>query len=591
MKMGIDVSGLPLVPITPEMMMEPSGVASAVAVSTWATDLQNALILAGGLCYFAYERRPRGSARKDLLEVRRSTVSNANMGVFAKEYICEGTLLGVFPGYFVNVEDALKSKESDAARASAKKYMWALSEEEVLDPTNSAGTLDLEINYAFGLFKVDTTLARINEPPPKGDVNVYTRSRGSFIEVIAERDIFSNEELFMDYGQAFDRSDYDKEQKAADAKNKLQRKLDEEEMLTLQPITYSDESDSFGGIDGGEKKKRPVVDQDTALPDGFLSKLAKQDSKLSKAGILTPEEGANIFAELGTRGLTASEEDRELIDSLKGKIKAGGSSSSNSGVSSSDRGAEMGMGKQQGKSFMDSLLGGPSPSSKAKTGGGGILTPDDALNMFGGSDKVVGGGGAGVGGGESDEDEDLMASLMSQIGKNGKDNMQDIPDLTDALGFGSATKKSASTSSGSSSSSSSSSGTPETRTLLSKEEAADLQKRIDDLSDEQLEAVFAKMRVALGEKAKQQLGSAIEEKKSTMGAKKMPRAEVADEAIRKKYNQELSAIEDELEKIYSDPLGVWQELMKNPDKYSNALENNEEEGDTGGALSNDKPLQ
>ena len=51
------------------------------------------------------------------------------------------------------------------------------------------------------------------------------------------------------------------------------------------------------------------------------------------------------------------------------------------------------------------------------------------------------------------------------------------------------------------------------------------------------------------------------------GLKQMPRAAVVDPEIRKKYGKELDAIEDELEKIYSDPLGVWQELMANPDKF------------------------
>lgn len=49
--------------------------------------------------------------------------------------------------------------------------------------------------------------------------------------------------------------------------------------------------------------------------------------------------------------------------------------------------------------------------------------------------------------------------------------------------------------------------------------------------------------------------------------KKMPRAPAVDPEMRKKYGKELEAIENELEKIYSDPLGVWQELMANPEKF------------------------
>lgn len=41
----------------------------------------------------------------------------------------------------------------------------------------------------------------------------------------------------------------------------------------------------------------------------------------------------------------------------------------------------------------------------------------------------------------------------------------------------------------------------------------------------------------------------------------MPRAPSVDSNIRQKYGKELDAIEDELENIYNDPLGVWQEMF------------------------------
>jgi hypothetical protein len=34
-----------------------------------------------------------------------------------------------------------------------------------------------------------------------------------------------------------------------------------------------------------------------------------------------------------------------------------------------------------------------------------------------------------------------------------------------------------------------------------------------------------------------------------------------------RYDRELDAIENELEKIYNDPLGVWQELITNPEAF------------------------
>ena len=48
--------------------------------------------------------------------------------------------------------------------------------------------------------------------------------------------------------------------------------------------------------------------------------------------------------------------------------------------------------------------------------------------------------------------------------------------------------------------------------------------------------------------------------------KKMTRADI-DPSMKAKYGKELTMIEDELEKMYQDPLGVWQEMIENPDKF------------------------
>ena len=68
----------------------------------------------------------------------------------------------------------------------------------------------------------------------------------------------------------------------------------------------------------------------------------------------------------------------------------------------------------------------------------------------------------------------------------------------------------------------------------------------------------------------------------TVDSKKMPRAPPVDPEMRKKYKTELDAIENELDRIYSDPLGVWQEFMANPEKFL-------EENETG--LAEDEDLQ
>jgi hypothetical protein len=60
----------------------------------------------------------------------------------------------------------------------------------VIDPTNKAGLLELEIKFLGGLIKVDTMLGRVNEPPKGKSVNVFTRLNGPDATVVADRDIF-----------------------------------------------------------------------------------------------------------------------------------------------------------------------------------------------------------------------------------------------------------------------------------------------------------------------------------------------------------------------------------------------------------------
>jgi len=84
---------------------------SSTGGNSLVEDLQNVAILAAGILYVVYERRPRGSARDDLLDVRRSDISNGNLGVFTTKYIPEGTVLGAFPGYFKEIEEALNSSK------------------------------------------------------------------------------------------------------------------------------------------------------------------------------------------------------------------------------------------------------------------------------------------------------------------------------------------------------------------------------------------------------------------------------------------------------------------------------------------------
>lgn len=77
--------------------------------------------------------------------------------------------------------------------------MWSLPNNNFLDPTNKDGLLDLELSYFFNLIKVNTILARINEPSVGKDVNVITRVEGSDVIFVTERDISANGKLIQDY--------------------------------------------------------------------------------------------------------------------------------------------------------------------------------------------------------------------------------------------------------------------------------------------------------------------------------------------------------------------------------------------------------
>jgi hypothetical protein len=109
------------------------------------------------------------------------------LGVFSKKYIAEGTVLGKFPGYMMSSEDALTSKEDEKAKLSARKFLFIVNNEEVIDPTNKAGLLELELTYLGGLIKVDTLVARINQPPLGKKINVYTKINGPDAVVMASK--------------------------------------------------------------------------------------------------------------------------------------------------------------------------------------------------------------------------------------------------------------------------------------------------------------------------------------------------------------------------------------------------------------------
>ena len=64
------------------------------------------------------------------------------------------------------------------------------------------------LNVGAAWIQWPTTLARINEPPPRHDVNVETHEEGDVLTFFVRRDCAAGEELYLDYGRDYDRSSY-----------------------------------------------------------------------------------------------------------------------------------------------------------------------------------------------------------------------------------------------------------------------------------------------------------------------------------------------------------------------------------------------
>ena len=126
-----------------------------------------------------------------------------NLGVFVKEHISEGTVIGAYPGFKRSRAD-LDAKVSKWP--AAKGYVFASNAGWFLDPTNSEGRVAVEKLWRLA----DTTLAYVNEPQKGQDTNISMADGSDELDVlfVASRDIGPSEELLVDYGKFYDRSQY-----------------------------------------------------------------------------------------------------------------------------------------------------------------------------------------------------------------------------------------------------------------------------------------------------------------------------------------------------------------------------------------------
>ena len=186
-------------------------------------------VIASYVGCISYFDRPRGDISPlcdKILEKKTSNISNAGLGLFATSKIPKDTIIGTYPGVVRPLERYVNEKLQPYPHSA--QYIWRFSDNRmVIDPTDQIGLLN---DFCMGgtsdwfgsylifqtllkdLFKKDTMLARVNEPPPMSDCNIYVVEdvKQRKVTFLTSRDIVSGEELFLDYGKTYDRTMYAK---------------------------------------------------------------------------------------------------------------------------------------------------------------------------------------------------------------------------------------------------------------------------------------------------------------------------------------------------------------------------------------------
>ena len=169
----------------------------------------------GGIVFALLETKPQGHLNNPaLLEVKKSTLSGAGLGVFLLESCEKGTVLGCYPGRIWADHSWLRYKGSSDVQNRARQYIWRLNNGDIIDPTNSEGLIEekvpwiLPFGFRMPVSSIATVLARINEPGLLGDTNVCTEERDGLLYMVLERQVAGGEELFLDYGPHYDRRGY-----------------------------------------------------------------------------------------------------------------------------------------------------------------------------------------------------------------------------------------------------------------------------------------------------------------------------------------------------------------------------------------------
>ena len=129
-------------------------------------------------------------------------------GLFALADVPEGTVVGKYPGRPRTAEALLAKFETAPA---ARFFCFRTSSNRLLDPTDAAGLPSRLPAPGLPWAPVEVALSYANEPPAGLGVNLSVEddpADADGVLFVACRDVGAGEELFVDYGAAYDRSGY-----------------------------------------------------------------------------------------------------------------------------------------------------------------------------------------------------------------------------------------------------------------------------------------------------------------------------------------------------------------------------------------------
>ena len=142
-----------------------------------------------------------------IVQVAESKV--AGYGVFARCPIQQGTVVGGYPG----LPKTARSMLAKVTRVpQCQQYVFQISGNLWLDPTDSNGYPSPNLITFMPFWETDISMAYVNEPPTGQTVNIEfadaASSKNPDLQFVAVQDIDPGQELFIDYGSAYNRSGY-----------------------------------------------------------------------------------------------------------------------------------------------------------------------------------------------------------------------------------------------------------------------------------------------------------------------------------------------------------------------------------------------